>query len=147
MATQPVAPQRMTSQESDRGSSKRMITTGETEARVEAHATADAPVAPAATRRGLAALWGARGWWGGLIACGLAALAQNALIGQNDPETAGRYYLLAIVLLIAVFFHPAWSWCRRAGASPAPTPEKAAMNGAAPEARAGTAPAANGAGT
>src|SRR5690348_2326470 len=55
-----------------RGSRLRMITTGDTDARVEVPATPATPVAPAATHRSLAALWAARGWWGGLIACGLA---------------------------------------------------------------------------
>ncbi|HUS17441.1 MAG TPA: glycosyltransferase family 39 protein, partial [Chloroflexia bacterium] len=66
------------------------------------------------TRRGLAALWAGRGWWGGLIACGLAALGQDALIGHGDEPGAGRFYLAAAVVLIVALFHPAWPWRRRA---------------------------------
>src|SRR5262249_33698618 len=111
------------------------------------------PATPAAsaTRRSLpAALWDARGWWGGLIACGLAALGQYTLIAQSDPATATRYYFLAMALLILVCLHPAWPCRRRSASAPAPPPTPTALdpaptNGAAPQPPTAPAPVTNGA--
>src|SRR3954469_14315905 len=84
---------------------------------------AAAPPRAQALRRALVGVWGARGWWGSLIAIGLAALGQNALLTQADPAAAGRDYLLAILLLIAVWLHPTRLWPGQwATSAPAPPP-------------------------
>src|SRR6478672_6044715 len=78
-----------------------MITTGDAEPAVDLRATR-----PAAARRGWAAVWAARGWWGGLLAAGLAWRGQDLFLNGADPELAGRFYWAAGILLIAVLFHP-----------------------------------------
>jgi|GEM_PF-814550 len=97
-----------------------MITTGLAE-----HEAPAAGGAAGAARRGLGRLWAARGWWGGLIALGLAALGQQALIANSDPDLAGRYYLAAIVLLIAVWLHPTWPGRATPPAAPSDGPAAA----------------------
>ena len=73
-------------------------------------------------RRNWRASWAGRGWWGGLIAMGLAAMGQQILITQNDAPTASRYYILAVVLIIVALTHPDLSWLRRrAQAAPPPS--------------------------
>jgi hypothetical protein len=70
-----------------------------------------APAQAAATStlvRWAGRLWAARGFFGGLLAIGLGALGQNALMTQNDYVAAQRYYLVAAVLLIASLLHPSW---------------------------------------
>ncbi|MFL5734226.1 MAG: ArnT family glycosyltransferase, partial [Chloroflexia bacterium] len=52
-------------------------------------------------------LWHARGFFGGLIAIGLAAAGQQTLIDRRDGQTANAYYVAAIVILIASLLHPA----------------------------------------
>ena len=97
-----------------------------------------------AVRRTLGAFWGARGWWGGLIAMSLAVFGQQAMITHNDQATAGRYYTFAFVLLIAVLTHPrlpAWlpgrkpanrglgvgGWGLEKPTSPDPNPQAATL--------------------
>jgi sugar lactone lactonase YvrE/4-amino-4-deoxy-L-arabinose transferase-like glycosyltransferase len=92
-----------------------LIATGDNDTQVSS------PARAASWPRGLDRLWQARGWWGGLIALGLAARGQDILINANDPATAGTYYLLAVVLLIAVWLHPARPR-RRAADTPPPDP-------------------------
>jgi DNA-binding beta-propeller fold protein YncE/4-amino-4-deoxy-L-arabinose transferase-like glycosyltransferase len=62
-------------------------------------------------------LWAARSFFGGLLAIGLAWLAQNALIFESDSAAATRYYIAAIVLLLVSLTHPSLSWIRRRMAS------------------------------
>src|SRR5438874_2274243 len=67
---------------------------------------------PMAAQRGLRAwlrrLWGARGLFGGLLAIGIAALGQNALVTENDYVTSTRNYFIAIVIVILSLLHPTW---------------------------------------
>src|SRR5689334_6364600 len=109
-----------------------MIATGDNDTQVSS------PARATSLPRGLDLLWHARGWWGGLIALGLAARGQDVLINGNDAAAAGTYYLLAMVLLIAVWLHPALPWRRASGAPPLPAAEAPAA--VSPPAPAGDAP-------
>ncbi len=51
-------------------------------------------------------LWRARGFFGGLVAIGLAFAGQKTLIEQSNPEAATRYYIAAFVILILSLLHP-----------------------------------------
>ena len=80
---------------------------------------ADAPVQRmTVTRRRLGALWAARGLWGGLIALGLAARAQDIYMNGGDAGGAAWLYTAASVLLIIVMVHPTWSRHRPPAVSP-----------------------------
>ena len=68
-----------------------MIATGENDIQVSN------PARATSLPRGLELLWQARGWWGGLIALGLAARGQDVLINENNAAAAGTYDLLAVV--------------------------------------------------
>lgn len=50
------------------------------------------------------ALWQARGWWGGLLAIGLAWRGQYALVTDERPLTARNLYAVAIVALIGALW-------------------------------------------
>jgi DNA-binding beta-propeller fold protein YncE/4-amino-4-deoxy-L-arabinose transferase-like glycosyltransferase len=82
-----------------------MATTGKAD--VITHASAQAATT-STLARWAGRLWAGRGFFGGLLAIGLGALGQNALMTQNDYVAAQRYYLAAAVLLIASLFHPSW---------------------------------------
>ncbi len=97
-----------------------MITTSEAQATPQTTARTGSAVG-----RRVVAVWAGRGWWGGLIAMGLAAMGQQILVTQNDPTLASRYYILAALLLIAVLTHPDLSWLRRSKAETATPPEDA----------------------
>src|SRR5436190_17907828 len=67
--------------------------------------TASAPSARArGSPRWLAALWRARGWWGGILAVALAAQGERMLLAGENAAVAGGFYLAAFVLLVAVLF-------------------------------------------
>ena len=65
-----------------------------------------------------ARLWAARGLFGGLAAAGLALLGQLSQVRDQDQNTAGRYYIAAIVILIASLIYPGKSPARRTAAAP-----------------------------
>src|SRR4051794_11809699 len=96
-----------------------MITTGKAQAADVAapattrQATIQTHARSARLRRNLARLWAGRGWWGGLVALGLAGMGQNALVAQNDEAAAGRDFILAVLVLILSLLHPTWPWLRR----------------------------------
>lgn len=57
-------------------------------------------------RHSLLLLWQARGWWGGLLAVGLAWWGQHLLIAEQRPLAARNLYAAAIVLLIGALWSP-----------------------------------------
>lgn len=57
-------------------------------------------------KRVAARLWGARGFFGGLLALALAWMGQMALVLPDYDGVALRYYLAATVVLIASLLHP-----------------------------------------
>jgi sugar lactone lactonase YvrE len=61
----------------------------------------------------LTRLWSARGFFGGLASIGLAFLGQQALVTLGDTDAAWRYYILAILLLLASLSHPSTELIRR----------------------------------
>ena len=58
-------------------------------------------------------VWLARGFFGGLIAMGLAFNAQKTLIEQGDWMVAQRYYYAAFLILILSLIHPTFEMFRR----------------------------------
>lgn len=85
-------------------------------ARVDQISAASPSAQKATTRLGslLRTLWAARGLFGGLLAIALAWFGQRALVEQSDSQTATRFYVIAIVLMILSLLHPAYSRGKRA---------------------------------
>src|SRR4051794_30690679 len=96
------------------------ITTGQAPAAVAPRAQA----APRTARIGrrLGAVWAGRGWWGGWIAFGLAAVGQKMSLTGGAPAIAGRYYWIGIILLIAVLIPPRLPGFPRSTPTQSPTP-------------------------
>ncbi len=61
----------------------------------------------------LARIWGARGYFGGLISIALAFLGQMALLQRQDYALAMRLYVAAFLLFILTMLHPVWPFGRR----------------------------------
>lgn len=90
-----------------------MATAGKAD-RVTTYASTEAKEAQSrAAMRVLARVWAARGFFGGLLAIGLGLAGQISLTAGNDPSAAQRYYLLALIVLIASFLHPSWPFGKR----------------------------------
>ncbi|MDQ3927644.1 MAG: glycosyltransferase family 39 protein, partial [Chloroflexota bacterium] len=80
-----------------------------TAGKVDSVATDSVAPSTARVRRLPALIWKARGFFGGLIAIGLAALGQQTLLSNGGSGGALSYYVAAIVLLIASLLHPNFS--------------------------------------
>ena len=80
-------------------------------------------------------LWAARGFFGGLVAFGLAGLGQLSILPRGDLDTAGRYYAAAMFVLIISLLHPGAVRLRSRksnGATPGPASQVAGVSAVVP---------------